>query len=47
MLEKLLADFLHGVNIYLRTVCDQADHAVKFVSNCLFFVLYVCYKLVI
>lgn len=32
MMEKLLADYLHGVDIYLNVVRKQADHAVKYVG---------------
>ena len=33
MMEKLLADYLHGVDIYLNVVRKQADHAVKYVGS--------------
>lgn len=39
MLEKLLADYLHGVDIYLKTVRNEADHALKYVS--IFFLLFI------
>ena len=44
MLEKLLADFLHGVDIYLKHFREQSDNAVKFVSIILILILENAFK---
>eukprot|EP00111_Clytia_hemisphaerica_P016523 TCONS_00048994-protein len=33
MMEKLLADYLYGVDIYLKTIRQEPDHGLKFVNT--------------